>query len=153
MQEGYPEVYKEFGKHGISCDTYYVDSSLQAWLVPASMVYSRTPADFEFKLPETSIFLGDASALAAHLKASVDIAFPVVHGAFGEDGQLGAALREAGVPFVGSPPEASGVAFNKVLALMLLAPDGIYCFAFAPRIYCSCEPAVTSASAGHLQRV
>lgn len=120
MQEGFSEVFEEFDKYGISCDTYYIDGSLQAWLVPAAMVYSRTPADFEFKLPETGLLLGDVHALAAHLRSAVDIAFPVVHGCFGEDGQLSSALRDAGVPFVGSPPEASGVAFNKVLQSLTL---------------------------------
>lgn len=113
-QAGFSDVFEEFDKHGISCDVYFIDSRLQTWLVPAALVYSRTPADFEFKLPDTGILLGDAHALAAHLRSAVDIAFPVVHGVFGEDGQLGAALRCAGVPFVGSAPEASGVAFNKV---------------------------------------
>lgn len=115
MQEGFSEVFAEFEKYGISCDTYYIDGSLQAWLVPVAMVYSRSPADFEFKLPEAGLLLGDVHELAQHLRATVDIAFPVVHGRFGEDGQLGSALRDAGVPFVGSPPEASAVAFNKVL--------------------------------------
>lgn len=88
--------------------------------MPAALVYSRTPADFEFKLPASGLLLGDAHALAAHLRTAVDIAFPVVHGIFGEDGQLGSALRSAGVPFVGSPPESSGIAFNKVLQLLCL---------------------------------
>jgi D-alanine-D-alanine ligase-like ATP-grasp enzyme len=120
VQNGFSEVSEAFDQHGISCDVYYIDRSLQAWLVPVAMVFSRTPADYEYKLPETSLLLGDVHALAEHLRAAVDIAFPVLHGCFGEDGQLGSILRDASVPFVGSSPEASSIAFNKVLQLMSL---------------------------------
>jgi D-alanine-D-alanine ligase-like ATP-grasp enzyme len=91
-----------------------VDAELQTWLVPPAAVYCNTPADFAYKLPQIGVLLGDAQALARHLRGAADIAFPVIHGAFGEDGMLGAALRREGVPFVGSLPEESGTAFNKV---------------------------------------
>jgi D-alanine-D-alanine ligase len=45
----------------------------------------------------------------------IDIAFPVMHGIYGEDGSLMGLFRMANVPFVGSDMEASAVAMNKVL--------------------------------------
>jgi D-alanine-D-alanine ligase-like ATP-grasp enzyme len=120
MQEGFAEVSKAFDQHGISCDVYYIDARLQTWLVPVELVYSRTPSDIEYKLPATSLLLGDVHALAEHLRSAVDVAFPVLHGSFGEDGELGSILRDASVPYVGSSPEASGVAFNKVWRLLSL---------------------------------
>ena len=119
-QAGFSDVFEEFDKHGISCDVYFIDSRLQTWLVPAALVYSRTPADFEFKLPDTGLLLGDAHALAAHLRTAVDIAFPVVHGVFGEDGQLGAALRR--VP------------------RQIFATEKVQWVQSTPRAACSCAP-------------
>ncbi|MDR1032876.1 MAG: D-alanine--D-alanine ligase [Candidatus Nomurabacteria bacterium] len=55
----------------------------------------------------------------------IDIAFPVMHGAYGEDGSLMGLLRMAGVPFVGSDMEASAVAMNKVLSKEVAESNGI----------------------------
>jgi len=46
----------------------------------------------------------------------VDIAFPAMHGPYGEDGSLMGLLRMAGIPFVGSDMPASVIAMDKVLA-------------------------------------
>ncbi|MCL2451852.1 D-alanine--D-alanine ligase [Candidatus Saccharibacteria bacterium] len=46
----------------------------------------------------------------------IDIAFPVMHGSYGEDGSLMGFLRMANVPFVGCDMEASVIAMNKILA-------------------------------------
>jgi len=42
-----------------------------------------------------------------------DVAFLALHGRYGEDGQVQRALEEADVPYTGSGPEASRVAFSK----------------------------------------
>jgi D-alanine-D-alanine ligase len=55
----------------------------------------------------------------------IDIAFPVMHGAYGEDGSLMGLLRMAGVPFVGADMEASAVAMNKVLSKEVAVENGI----------------------------
>lgn len=49
-------------------------------------------------------------------KTKIDVAFPAMHGSYGEDGSLMGLLRMAGVPFVGSDMAASVVAMDKVLA-------------------------------------
>lgn len=54
-----------------------------------------------------------AQALGERLKSSVDVVFPVVHGQFGEGGQLQRVLEEAGVHYVGTPAAASEIAFHK----------------------------------------
>jgi D-alanine-D-alanine ligase len=43
----------------------------------------------------------------------LDVAFLVLHGEFGEDGQVQALLDELGVPYTGSDAEASRIAFSK----------------------------------------
>jgi D-alanine-D-alanine ligase len=58
-------------------------------------------------------------------RTKIDIAFPIMHGTFGEDGSLMGLLRMASVPFVGCDMEASVVAMNKVLAKKVAQSCGI----------------------------
>jgi D-alanine-D-alanine ligase len=50
----------------------------------------------------------------------VDVAMPLVHGSFGEDGSLQGLLEMAGVPFTGSGVAASAVCMDKRLAKTVL---------------------------------
>jgi len=54
-----------------------------------------------------------------------DVVFPVVHGAFGEDGCLQGLLEILGLPYVGSPVLASALAMNKVAARAMFALAGL----------------------------
>ena len=49
------------------------------------------------------------------LPAGTDVVFLALHGAYGEDGTIQAELEHAGVPYTGCGPEASRIAFDKVL--------------------------------------
>lgn len=117
-------MYDEFDKYGVSVDAYFVDAQLQAWLIPTSALYSSTAADFAFKLPTIGLHLGGPTDMAGHIAATADIAFPVMHGSFGEDGRLFAALEDAGVHYVGSDAEAAAAAFNKATARQRLLEAG-----------------------------
>lgn len=55
----------------------------------------------------------------------IDIAFPSMHGPYGEDGSLMGFLRMAGIPFVGADMDASVIAMDKVLAKQVAAANGI----------------------------
>ncbi len=55
----------------------------------------------------------------------VDIAFPAMHGPYGEDGSLMGLLRMAGISFVGSDMPASVIAMDKVLAKQVAQSNGI----------------------------
>jgi D-alanine-D-alanine ligase len=59
---------------------------------------------------EADILPDDLSAL----DRPCDVVFPVLHGAFGEDGQLQAILEARRLPFVGSGSAASRVAMDKI---------------------------------------
>ena len=50
---------------------------------------------------------------------------PVLHGESGEDGAVRAVLDLVGVPYVGSPPEACRVAFDKPVAKTVVSRAGI----------------------------
>lgn len=55
----------------------------------------------------------------------IDVAFPAMHGTYGEDGSLMGLLRMAGVPFVGCDIFASAVAMDKVLTKQVAGAEGI----------------------------
>ena len=54
--------------------------------------------------------------LETALALDIDVAFLALHGEFGEDGQIQLILDEAGIPYTGSGPDASALAFDKVLS-------------------------------------
>ena len=53
-----------------------------------------------------------------------DVAFPVLHGPFGEDGTVQGMLETLGVAYVGSGVAASAVSLDKVLFKELMAAPG-----------------------------
>jgi D-alanine-D-alanine ligase len=54
-----------------------------------------------------------------------DVAFPVLHGPFGEDGTVQGLLETLGVPYVGAGVAASAVCLDKVLFKRLMSTRGI----------------------------
>ena len=70
--------------------------------------------------------------------ATVDVFFPVLHGEFGEDGQLQQILESAAagsLVYTGSGPQASRLAFDKLAAKKLFARAGVAtpaCIIFDP---------------------
>ena len=62
---------------------------------------------------------------------SVDVIFPVLHGTYGEDGQLQSDLDQLAIPYVGSGATASELAMDKAEAKSFFAKAGI---AIAPGI-------------------
>jgi len=63
---------------------------------------------------------------------SVDIAFPVLHGTYGEDGTIQGLFEIAGIPYVGSGVLASSVAMDKVSMKVLFQEHGL---PVAPYVY------------------
>ena len=57
--------------------------------------------------------------------AGVDVVFPVLHGAYGEDGTIQGLLEMAGVPYVGSGVLASAAAMDKGVMKALFAGAGL----------------------------
>jgi D-alanine-D-alanine ligase len=62
---------------------------------------------------------------AGEVLSGVDVVFPVLHGAFGEDGTIQGLLELADVPYVGSGVLASAVAMDKDFARKLLSAQGL----------------------------
>ncbi len=102
----------------------YVDVYKNFYALSAAQLYSNTPSDFDFKLPTTAHKLSEDELLRT-LKA-VDIVFPVIHGTFGEDGQLQSFLENHGIPFVGSGSTTCQTMFTKPKAAALLRTHGYH---------------------------
>jgi D-alanine-D-alanine ligase len=62
---------------------------------------------------------------AVEALTGVDVVFPVLHGAYGEDGTIQGLLELAGLPYVGSGVFASAAAMDKVHTKTLLAAAGL----------------------------
>lgn len=71
---------------------------------------------------ESDIGPDDLSAL----DRSADVIFPVLHGTFGEDGQLQAIMERRGLRYVGSDAQASRLAMDKVAAKQAFAGAGLF---------------------------
>ena len=59
------------------------------------------------------------------LPGETDVVFPVLHGEFGEDGEVQALLDEIGIPYVGTGSKASKITINKYATSNLLRKNGI----------------------------
>ncbi len=55
----------------------------------------------------------------------LDLAFPILHGTYGEDGTIQGLLEMAGLPYVGSDVLASSVAMDKVVMKILFQQHGL----------------------------
>ena len=64
----------------------------------------------------------DGSAIGA---GALEVVFPVLHGAFGEDGTVQGLLEMAGLPYVGPGVLASATGMDKEFMKTLFAADGI----------------------------
>jgi D-alanine--D-alanine ligase len=104
-------------------EVIYFDRRLRAYPISRSLLYCNTPSDFDFKLTLDGSALTEEE-LVARLQG-VDLIFPAIHGAFGEDGQLQALLESAKVPFIGTGASACQVAFDKFRATDTLRTAGM----------------------------
>jgi D-alanine-D-alanine ligase len=68
---------------------------------------------------------GDPTALPDALGGEIDVAFPLLHGPYGEDGTLQGLLELAGIPYVGSGVFASAAAMDKAHMKRFLTAGGL----------------------------
>jgi D-alanine-D-alanine ligase len=75
------------------------------------------------ELPSVSTELAKVDQVAT--LSDVDVVFPLLHGAFGEDGTIQGLLEMAGVPYVGAGVLASAVSMDKEFTKKLFAAEGL----------------------------
>ena len=102
----------------------YFDQQKRPFKISKKQLYSNTPSDFDFKLTNFATPLSEKALIDTLKKA--DITFPVMHGAFGEDGEIQAFLEKQNIPFVGSGSIACKAVFDKYKANRFLQSKGFF---------------------------
>lgn len=88
-------------------------------------------------------FANDPVTFVGQIK-NVDVAFPILHGIGGEDGQIQAVLEYLRIPYAGSGVQASAIAMDKAVTKMIWQQNGLK----TPPFKCfslSCEESVFAA--------
>jgi D-alanine-D-alanine ligase len=67
----------------------------------------------------------DVTGATIELPPGTDLAFNVIHGTFGEDGQLQQMLEDMGIPYTGAGVRSSRTAFDKNLAKAAFVAAGV----------------------------
>ncbi|MDZ7729326.1 MAG: D-alanine--D-alanine ligase family protein [Dehalococcoidia bacterium] len=89
-----------------------------------------TPAKTQEALDAGSVALEGGSPMlqapdALEALAGCDLAFPLIHGTYGEDGTMQGFLEMAGLPYAGAGVAASGIGMDKALMKALFRDAGI----------------------------
>lgn len=108
----------------------FVDFDKNFHSISTAQLYSNTPADFDYKLNRTGTAL-NLEETCAFLR-NVDMVFPVIHGAFGEDGELQEMLERYHIPYVGSGSVCCKQLFRKHRAAAALGAHG---FSTLPQLH------------------
>lgn len=107
--------YDNIGKSkDISIKVIFIDLYLNKYFVDETFLYSNTPSDFDFKLANECEKLSEKEFIDSLKKA--DMVMPVIHGAYGEDGEFQKILEENNIPFVASGSKACDMMYNKANA-------------------------------------
>jgi len=101
---------------------FYITPQKEWYLLPLSALYSNTPADFDFKLQDMGTHLSPAQIIEQ--LRHVDLVFPAIHGAYGEDGELQEFLEQNHIPFVGPSAAMCQAIFHKYHAARFLEQRG-----------------------------
>lgn len=83
---------------------------------------TNKPVDLRFS---GGLVLVKSGKLAGGKTCHIDVAFPAMHGTYGEDGALMGLLEMAGVAYVGCNVPASAIAMDKLLAKKLAEVSGV----------------------------
>ncbi|TMK92484.1 MAG: D-alanine--D-alanine ligase A, partial [Actinobacteria bacterium] len=89
----------------------------------------RMPEVTDGSGPVVELAEGDGKSrelvLADGSRAPIDVAFPVLHGPFGEDGATQGLLELAGVPYVGAGVLGSALGLDKAVQKVLFSAAGL----------------------------
>lgn len=86
-------------------------------------LHKTHPTSVQF---DSGMTLIKASGIAGRKQQrKIDIAFPAMHGTYGEDGSLMGLLELAGIPYVGCGVSSSAIAMDKVLAKEVAVANNI----------------------------
>ena len=93
-----------------------------AWLTPEQTLQSLAAGHTAFRGGGASLL---SSTAALDALAGCDVAFPLVHGTYGEDGTMQGFLEMANLPYAGCGVAASAIGMDKALMKALFREAGI----------------------------
>lgn len=117
-------VLDHLGSQDVEIIPIYFNEHKKPYKISTAQLYSNTPSDFDFKLKKSGKELSPSS-LVKILK-EVDLVFPCIHGAFGEDGEIQSFLEKNKIPFLGSSSMSCKMAFDKFKANEYIRKLGFY---------------------------
>ena len=102
-------------------------------LLPADTKFEITGTGASAKLPhiseevnnENEIFWSRKGAFVNGKNLEIDVAFPILHGPFGEDGTIQGLFEMWSIPYVGSKVLASAICMDKSFAKAIFAAAGL----------------------------
>lgn len=102
-------------------------------LLPADTKFEITGSGANAKLPhiseevnnENEIFWSRKGAFVNGKNLEIDVAFPILHGPFGEDGTIQGLFEMWSIPYVGSKVLASAICMDKSFAKAIFAAAGL----------------------------
>lgn len=117
-------VLDHLGCENVELTPVYIDIHRRAYKISKYQLYSNTPSDFDFKLRDVATPLTEKQLV--RLLKQADLTFPIMHGAYGEDGTIQRFLERHKVPFIGSSAAACKLAFDKFTANEHLKTNGFH---------------------------
>ncbi len=117
-------VYDHLPRTQFEISLVYFDLLLEPYQITPAQLYSNTPSDFDFKLHHVAHPLSKQAL--AQLLTNVDLVFPLIHGRFGEDGELQAMLENLGCNVLGLDSQACLQSYDKALARTHLRQLGLF---------------------------
>ncbi|MEU4687795.1 D-alanine--D-alanine ligase family protein [Actinoplanes sp. NPDC023714] len=99
------------------------------WVLPTGepsqlAIQDRTLPEITATSGSSVVLAADPTVPSASLN-DIDVVFPVLHGAYGEDGTIQGMLEMAGIPYVGANVFASAAAMDKEFTKKLAVAEGI----------------------------
>jgi len=96
-----------------------------AWVLGSAEPKALAAGELSTELVVPSNLVPMAPERVGEVLGGIDVVFPVLHGAYGEDGTIQGLLELAGIPYVGAGVLSSATAMDKEFGKKLMAAEGL----------------------------
>jgi D-alanine-D-alanine ligase len=96
-----------------------------AWVLTSSAPAAITAGEPVAELSVSADLVATPPDRVGDVLGGIDVVFPVLHGAYGEDGTIQGLLELAGIPYAGAGVLASAAAMDKEFGKKLMAAEGL----------------------------
>jgi D-alanine-D-alanine ligase len=96
-----------------------------AWVLGSNEPRALLAGEPSTELAVSSDLVATPPDRVGDVLGGIDVVFPVLHGAYGEDGTIQGLLELAGIPYAGAGVLASATAMDKEFGKKLLAAEGL----------------------------